>query len=250
MINIKLPGSKKTKKILLAILVVVSIIIICKFAIDNKKESQVDKENKEVSEVINKDENNKDELEVSETDRNNKKETIELPTNPEEESMYNEAFNTFFAGDYNKAIALADNIISKYPDSYKAYSIRGLAKGFVLGFDEAMKDIDKSLEINPNYWYSRYNKAFTYELYDKFNEALEWYDKSLELKEYKWSYYGKASIYGRWGDVTNTVLYLQKAIDAEKADGYEGPSQIKEEAKDEKDFNPVRGYEAFENVIK
>ena len=88
---------------------------------------------------------------------------------------------------------------------------------------EAMSDIDKSLSINPDYGYGRFNKALTYELYGKFDEALEWYNKALEIEDYVWTYYGIASIYGRRGDVYNAVEYLKKAIEINSA--------VKEEAK-------------------
>ncbi len=45
-----------------------------------------------------------------------------------------------------------------------------------------MKNIDKSLDIKPDYGYARFNKALAYELYERFDEALKWYDKALDIE--------------------------------------------------------------------
>lgn len=225
----KLPGNLKVKKVILAVLVLISIGVIIEFASGNKKA--------DVNEVTKFEENAED---------NN--EEILVPENiiSEEDSLYSDAYNTFFTGDYSGTIGKADAIIDKYPESFKGYNIRGIAKAFAGNFENGMKDIDKALDINPNFGYARYNKALNYELYGHYDESLKWYDKALEVEDYMWSYYGIASIYGRRGDAANTVKYLNKAVEAEKA---EGKSAIREEAKTEKDFDPVRSNQEFKNFI-
>ena len=68
------------------------------------------------------------------------------------------------------------------------------------------------------------------------------YDKALEVENYIWSHYGKASIYGRRGDVNNTVKYLKMSINMD--------SSIKECIKTEHDFDPVRDDPKFKDLIK
>ncbi|SFU30156.1 Tetratricopeptide repeat-containing protein [Clostridium sp. DSM 8431] len=230
----KLPGNLKVKKIILLILVLISICVIAKFAYDNKK--------------IEVKEETKTEYSITNTDNIENGEELDIKTEPsEEDTLYDDVYNTFFGGDCEGAVNKGDLLISKYPDSYRGYSIRGIAKAFAGDFDKGMEDINKALEINPDYGYGRYNKALNYELYGYYDDALSWYDKALEIEDYMWSHYGKASIYGRRGDVSNAVLYLNKAVEAEKV--YNGESAIKREAKTEKDFDPVRGKTEFENFI-
>lgn len=230
----KLPGSIKAKKILLVILIIISAGVIINVALDNKNNTtNIEDKNEELLPTEDKKENSPKE-EVKKED-------------PEEERLYNEAYNSFFAGNYTETIDKANIIIEKFPSSFKAYNIRGIAKAFNVSFEEGMKDIDKALEINPNYGYARYNKAFDYELYGKLDEALLWYDKALEVEQYMWSYYGKASIYGRRGDVDKTIENLKKAIEIEGAK--EGDSGIKKEARTEKDFDPVRNSKVFNELI-
>ena len=229
----KLPGNLKTKKIILAVLVLISIVVVIQFAVENRKTDV--KEDSTIEEQVTENKNSEDKVEIHDQ------------TVSEEDSLYKEAYDTFFQGDYDGAVKKADEVISKYPESYKAYNIRGIAKAFAGNFQDGMDDIDRSLEIDSNYGYARYNKALNYELYGYYNEALIWYDKALDIEQYMWSYYGIASIYGRRGDVSNTVKYLEEAVKAEGAE--EGKSAIKEEAKTEGDFDPVRSNKEFQNFI-
>ena len=169
-------------------------------------------------------------------------ETNKEESNTIEESLYEEARNLFFnERNYEKTIEKANEIINQFPESYKAYNIRGIAKAYNGDFHEGMKDIDKALDLNSEFGYARFNKALNYELYGEYDNALTWYDKALEVEDYVWSYYGKASIYGRRGDVENTIKYLKIAISMD--------SSVKDEAKTESDFDNVRDSKEFQDLI-
>lgn len=231
--KIKLPVSLKSKKTILFLLVVCAVGVLIYVGIDNK----VLKEKRQTEIEEQQIQNELLEKESKEIEEENYK------NNDREEFLYEEARNIFFnVGDYEKTIEKANEIITEFPSSYKAYSIRGIAKAYNGNFQEGMNDIDKALQINPNFGYARFNKALNYELYWQLDDALEWYNKSLEVEEYVWSYYGIASIYGRKGDVENTVKYLSRAIDMEEA--------VKEEAKNEADFDNVRQSEEFQKLIQ
>ena len=160
----------------------------------------------------------------------------------DEDKKYAEAEKFFSSKQYSDAIAKADEIISKDKEFYKAYNIKGIALCYSNNYEEGMKNIDKALGINSNFGYARFNKALAYELYGKYDDALNWYDKDLEIEKYIWSYYGKASIYGRRGDVENTVKFLKIAVDMSP--------DIKSIAREEKDFDPVKDSSQFQDLIK
>lgn len=162
--------------------------------------------------------------------------------NKEIEEIYERAYKAFFDNKYTESINLADEAIAKDNKHYKSYNIKGIALAYNGNFQDGMKNIDRALEISPSYGYARFNKALAYELYDKYDEALKWYDKNLEVENYIWSYYGKASIYGRKGDVRNAVKYLKIAIKMDKV--------VKEEAIKESDFDNVRQSKEFQELIK
>lgn len=246
--RIKLPGSRKTKNIILAILVIISIALLIKIAIDNNEQQnykeqlrlEQEAEDKRIEEETAKAEQKANNLEKT-------KEAEAVKEDEEENKMYDDAFTVFHSGEYSKAIEKANAIIAKFPNSYKSYNIRGIAKAYNGSFSEGMKDIDKALEIKSDYGYARFNKALNYELNSDFDNALVWYDKALEVEEYLWSYYGKASIYGRRGDVKNTVAYLKKALEIAKKENVE--ADVKKEARGESDFNPVKQNAEFQKLV-
>lgn len=232
--KIKLPGNKKFKSILLIVLVAIVICILVKTGINNRSKISNDKNvsTKTVEKIT--------------TDKSSDKEDNDKESK-KEESLYNDAYNTFHNGDYASAISKADAIINEFSDSYKAYNIRGIAKAYNGSFDDGMADIDKALEIKPDYGYARFNKALNYELYGYYDDALNWYDKEIEVEEYVWTYYGIASIYGRRGDVESTVSNLSKAL--EIADKENMKDSVKKEAQNEADFDNVKDSEEFKKLV-
>ena len=254
MSRIKLPGKEKNKKILLIILVIVAIGILSYEAWTNIKSRNTQNEDKvqaetvksvgtEESNITNTINTDAKDVEDDKSKANNNEmiEVKEKNYSSRENDLYNEAYTLFFSNEYSKAISKADVFINEFPSNAKGYNIRGIAKAYNGDYDGGMKDIDNSLSIDENYGYARFNKALTYELYKNMDEALKWYNNDLEVEDYVWSYYGISSIYGRRGDVANTMTYLNKAI---KMD-----SGVKEVAKTEHDFDPVKNSEEFKKAI-
>lgn len=221
--RIKLLGDLIMDKIIIILVVILVVLIVIVNLMENRRDEAYN------SQIIQSQENNDAE--------SNKEES-----STGEEALYEEARNLFFnEHDYEKAIEKANEIIDRFPESYKAYNIRGIAKAYNGNFQEGMGDIDKSLELNSDFGYARFNKALNYELYGEYDKALMWYDKALEVEDYVWSYYGKASIYGRKGDVENTIKYLKIAISMDSA--------VKDEAKTEEDFDNVSYSKEFQDLI-
>lgn len=229
MARIQLPGSIKIKKIILAVLVCITIGILIKISVDNKKQEEIRQAKIE-------------EQQLEEEELKKQQDELDKKAKDRELEMYNEAFSTFHSFNYKGTIEKADKLLEEFPSSVMGYNIRGIARGYNGDFEGGMKDIDRALEIEPDYGYALFNKALNYELHHKLDDALIWYDKALDVEEYVWSYYGIASIYGRRGDVDNVVKYLEKAIDIDDA--------VKEHARGESDFDPVRGNPKFEEIIK
>lgn len=233
--RLSLPGKEKHKKIILLILVLIAAGIVVYEFVENKKNKNISIDNtiKNESEYLT-DGSDDSNTSIAENDL--------MGISQRENDMYNIAYDDFFSHNYTSSINKADEIIKEFPDSYMAYNMRGIAKAYNGDFDGAMSDIDKSLSIKSDYGYGRFNKALTYELYGQLDNALEWYNKALEVEDYVWTYYGISSIYGRRGDIDNAVKYLKKAIDIDIA--------VKEEAKTEPDFDPVRNSEEFKSIIQ
>ncbi|AGX41295.1 tetratricopeptide repeat protein [Clostridium saccharobutylicum] len=242
MIRIKLPGNEKHKKIILIIFMIIAIGILfyeARMNLTNKKIQDQSKSNEKQSiiEPLNSNEIST-ENKSNEGDKSDQKEKND---SSRENELYNEAYTLFFSKQYDNAINTANELIRDFPSSANGYNIRGISKAYSGDYEGGMKDIDKALEINSNYGYARFNKALTYELYGDMDKALEWYNKDLEIEDYVWTYYGISSIYGRRGDVVNTMKYLNKAIQIDKS--------VKETAKEEQDFEPVRNSKEFQSAV-
>jgi tetratricopeptide (TPR) repeat protein len=215
---------------------------------NNRKDKQeeitspISKKESGINNTISKDVEkiNEDNSQANDSNSNAKFNTEEKYSTKENE-LYNEAYTLFFSHEYTNAINKANEIINQFPNNNMGYNIRGIAKAYSGEYDNGMKDIDKSLSIDSNYGYARFNKALTYELYGKMDEALEWYNKAIEVEDYVWSYYGIASIYGRRGDVANTMTYLNKAIKLDAG--------VKDVAKTEHDFDPVKNSKEFQSAV-
>lgn len=252
--RIKLPGKEKNKKRLLIVLIIITVGVLAYEAWMNINSKSIANEaQKETSQSSNSNESyieniaNKDSEQSSENNSNSNNNSGNIKINEKknysarENELYNEAYTLFFSHNYTSAISKADELINEFSSNPMGYNIRGIAKAYSGDYDGGMKDIDKSLSIDSNYGYARFNKALTYELYEKMDDALKWYNRDLEVEEYVWSYYGIASIYGRRGDVSNTMLHLNKAMQID--------SGVKELAKAEHDFDPVKNSEEFQKAV-
>lgn len=214
----------------------VGIFILIRVGIYNRKHAgNINSSSKETHIITSVDQKD------SKIQQNNKKQP-QPNANNELEEKYKKAYQNFHSKKYSDAVKICDDIIKKDTGYYKAYNVKGIALCYSGRYKEGMGNIDKSLDINPDFGYAIFNKALAYELYGYYDEAIKWYNKNIEAEKYIWSYYGLASIYGRRGDAHNTVKYLKIAIDMDKS--------VKEVAKDEKDFDNVRNNAEFQKLIK
>lgn len=227
--------SFKSKVIIFCILSLVVAGIAYKEAINNRS---IKLEN-----VNNKNDNSQTFLKAADDEKSKNEESkkIQEEKNKKLEDRYDQSVKAFGDKKYEEAITKANEIINEDSSFYKAYNIKGIALCYSNNYDEGMKNIDKALELKSDFGYARFNKALAYELYGRYDDALSWYDKDLEIEKYIWSYYGKASIYGRRGDVENTIKYLKIAI--------EMSPDIKKVASEEEDFDPVKDSKEFQELI-
>ncbi|MCY6354678.1 tetratricopeptide repeat protein [Clostridium sp. ZS2-4] len=233
--------SLKSKLIIFVVVAIVSIGIVIMDGRNNRKNNLII-ENKTNSKITSTELNFIQNKEILNTTDTSKSDETNRKINNKLEEKYKKGYDAFHSKKYEEAIKIENEVIAEDKNFYKAYSIKGIALCFDGNYEEGMKAIDKALEINSGYGYGRFNKALAYELYRYYDEALIWYDKALEVENYIWSYYGKASIYGRRGDIENTVKYLKIAIDMD--------ASVKNLAKEERDFNNVRESKEFKESIQ
>ena len=231
--------SFKFRSLALGIIIIIGVVITVSSAIKNNKvkNSIIVANSKAEAASIKSEEIKEQQLKATELKKqqeiNQKQKSLEV--------TWKIGYDQFFKKEYNNAIKTERKVIKEDPTFYKAYAVEGIALAYSGNFEQGMKQIDLSLKLNPSYGYARFNKALTYELYQHYAEAITWYTKALEIEKFEWSYYGIASIYGRKGDVSNTIKYLTLAIGINQS--------VKNTAKTEEDFNNVRESPEFQKLI-
>lgn len=159
------------------------------------------------------------------------------------EELYQQGFQTYMSWKLDDAIILFDQAINTDPACYKAYNGKGIVLCFKGDYKNGMAHIDKALDMKPDYVYANFNKALGYKLQKDFDNAMLWFNKALSLDPLDtWSYYGIACIYAEKRDAKNAVIYLKKAIDIDPT--------VKDSAKKEHDFDPVRNDSSFIELLK
>ncbi|WP_051663183.1 polysaccharide deacetylase family protein [Alicyclobacillus macrosporangiidus] len=160
--------------------------------------------------------------------------------------MHQQANQAFSNRRYSDAIRLENQVIAGDPGYAPAYNLRGIAELYAGQTQQGQADIDRALQLDPGFGYAKFNKALGLELTGRYDEAIRAYQDALASGHgdwwIPWCDYGIASIYGRRGDVENTVRYLREAISLD-------PS-CKTEARTEHDFDPVRASAAFQELIR
>lgn len=253
--------SIKKKIVIIILLVIISIGIIIKDSIDNKNynnNKNVNIKNTSISSNSAKANDNSKNTSLVSSDEQNKQVIDDQNKNEKElEQKYNVALNEYYGSEDKKSdvIKLTNDIINQDESFYKAYSLRGIATCFIKISDENYKkglaDIDKSLQINPNFGYGLFCRALALELYGHYDDAMSGYDKALTALKSEnnteftaWSYFGQSSIYGRRGDVQNCTRLLKMAIDL-----YPNAKNV---AIDEEnsDFKNVKDSREFQELIK
>ena len=143
--RISLPGKAKNKRIILFILILISVGILIYEFINNTKNKNTNKDINNISneQLIGASEKNNDSITESQNENIKNNEVQDI--SERERELYNNAYTTFFSGDYAMAINKADELVEEFPNSYMGYNIRGIAKAYDGDFDGGMSDINKSI---------------------------------------------------------------------------------------------------------
>ncbi|MEM3791415.1 MAG: AAA family ATPase [Candidatus Micrarchaeaceae archaeon] len=102
-----------------------------------------------------------------------------MPT-PEAKELYEKAGEAFESGDFENAIKLYTSAIEKDPKYASAYFNRALAYAIKDMYEEAEKDVEKVMEIEPDSFDAPFVMGMICEYKGDYEGAVSWYEKSLE----------------------------------------------------------------------
>lgn len=101
------------------------------------------------------------------------------------------------AGNYQKAIEYYNQALEIKPLDVSILNERGWVYHSLLKYDSALLDFKRAAEITPDY-YNYFNIAYTLDFLDSIEEAIDYYNKSIELKsDYHLSYNNRGYEYFR-----------------------------------------------------
>ncbi|TGE32320.1 tetratricopeptide repeat protein [Desulfosporosinus sp. Sb-LF] len=156
---------------------------------------------------------------------------------------YEQGLKLYYQRQFPEALRLLNQALVIDPQCYEALNAKGATLAFQGNYDQGLALIQQALNLNPSFVYGNFNLGLVNELAGRWDAAVSAYQKALQLDNRDtWSYYGIASIYGRLGKIDKVLEYLQPAIALDP--------DVKEVARGEHDFAPVREDPRFQALVK
>ncbi|NJO90570.1 MAG: tetratricopeptide repeat protein [Chloroflexia bacterium] len=117
------------------------------------------------------------------------------------------------AGNYQKAIEYYNHAIDIKPIDVTLLNERGWVYHSLLKYDSALIDFKKAAEISPDY-YNYFNIAYTMDFLDSIEAAIDYYNKSIELKsDYHLSYNNRGYEYYRLEEYDKAIKNYTTSIE-------------------------------------
>jgi len=158
-------------------------------------------------------------------------------------ALYDQGLKLYYQRKFPEALIYFNQALGIDGQCYEALNSKGATLAFQGNYDQGLALIEQALDLNPLFVYGYFNRGLANELAGHWDPAIAAYQKALQLDDRDtWSYYGIASIYGRLGKIDKVLEYLQPAISLDP--------DVKEVARNEKDFASVRNYLRFQTLVK
>jgi len=158
-------------------------------------------------------------------------------------ALYDQGLKLYYQSQFPEALVLFNQALAIDVQCYEALNAKGATLAFQGYYDQGLALIQQALDLNPLFVYGHFNRGLANELAGRWDPAIAAYQKALQLDNRDtWSYYGIASIYGRLGNIDKVLEYLKPAIALNP--------DVKEVARNEKDFAPVRKDPRFQTLVK
>ena len=115
---------------------------------------------------------------------------------------------------YPEAIADLTRAIEIDPDDDWAIANRGVTYRLMEHYPEAITDLSHAIEIDPEYDWAIVNRGITYRQMDRYSEALADFNRAIELDpDYKWAIANRGMTY-RWMECyPEAIADLNRAIE-------------------------------------
>ena len=120
----------------------------------------------------------------------------------------------YYLKQYTKSMHDLNKAIELKPDYALAYQNRGGAYANLEQYPRAIKDYDKAIELKPDYGVAYKNRGNAYFSLKQYSRAIKDYDKAIELKpDYALVYYSRGFTYIEIKQYNRAIMDCDKAIE-------------------------------------
>lgn len=114
----------------------------------------------------------------------------------------------------NNAIRIASTITNDTSYADEAYVYRGIIYAETKEYDLALADLNKEVELNPNYDFAYFARGLTYYNKEDYDHAITDYTRAIELNpKYENAYYNRGLAYFQKGDYEQSISDYDKALE-------------------------------------
>ncbi|XZN99604.1 MAG: tetratricopeptide repeat protein [Microcoleus sp.] len=144
---------------------------------------------------------------------------------------------------YQDAIASYEQAIQAKPDYADAWNNRGVAFSKIQEYEQAVISYNQALQIKNDYTDAWNNRGVALSKLQKYEAAIDSYDNAAKIRpDFYRIWYNKARCYALQGQTELATENLKRALNL-------NPNLCKQLAKNEPDFENIREYEVFQQLI-
>ena len=117
-------------------------------------------------------------------------------------------------GNYNQAIQDLNRAIEINPDRAESYNNRGNSYNSLGNYNQAIQDLNKAIEIKPDYTEAYYNRGIAYAGLGNYRQAIEDYNRAIEIEPaYAAAYINRGIAYAGLGNYKQAIEDYGRAIE-------------------------------------
>ena len=138
--------------------------------------------------------------------------TKALEVNPEEWLAYQDrAYCALLMNDYSAAMNDYPKFLERESTNVEAWNNLGLAQIYVGASQDAVNSLSKALALNPSYYQANINRGLAYTALEKYDEALDDFNRALEFGDIPAAYSGRGTVYYFQGKYDEAIADLELA---------------------------------------
>ena len=118
----------------------------------------------------------------------------------------------FSSGKFQETLDTIDLLINKYPNESLLFNLRGACFAGLGEHDDAVKDYEKALTINPDYFKAHFNLGGTLQELDKLDLAIKSYERAIKIEpNYAEAHNNLGNVFKDFGKFDEAIKSYERA---------------------------------------